>query len=108
MPDGTFQKIKAKIYCKASEILLVTLLTVAISIFVYTLNAQAKQEERLRDVETNTALNTQTTASVKEILKTGDKVLGEKIDAVLSATNSRFDTLEKLLKLAIGGNRGEK
>ncbi len=108
MSDGAFQRIKARIYCKASEILLAALLTVSISIFFYTMNAQAKQEERLRAVETETALNTQTINSVKEALEKGDKVLVDKIDAAMSATNRRFDTLEGLLTLAIGGKTGGK
>lgn len=106
MPNGAFQKIKARIYCKASEILLAALLTVSISIFFYTMNAQAKQEERLRQVETVAALNTQNNNSVKETLEKGDSVLGDKIDAVLAATNRRFDTLEELLQLAISGKTG--
>jgi len=107
MADGTFDIIKASIYCKASEILLTVLLCVAISVFAYTLKTQAHHAERLRNVETSTALNKQIIENLKEMVEKGDEVLLERIDNSLESTNKRFDTLENLINLAISGKIGD-
>jgi len=102
MQDGRLQRARDKMYTRMTEIILGVLLTVAVSAFAYTLNAQAQHSSRLRDCETATALNTERINGVKEALKESQADMSRQFAALLSRVDQRCDTLESILNLIAG------
>ena len=82
---------------RLSEVLLGTLLTIAIAILAYTLTAQSSQADRLRKCETQTALHSQSIWANKETLEARDALLAEHFDALLKRLDDRCDSIERLI-----------
>jgi len=103
--NGAIQKLKAKLYCRLSEIVLAALLTVSISVFVYGLSVQAQLEGRQRESETQIALNAQRIGVLREAMKTNQAATSKQIDEILERVDQRCDTLEAILNII--AERGE-
>lgn len=92
MQNATIQSMKARLYCKLSEIILAALLAVAISVFAYSISAQAKHAERLRTCETETALNGERIEGMRKSIASVER-------NVLARLDERFDALVEMLNL---------
>lgn len=100
-----FTRTFARFSQKFSDIILAALLTFSIAVFTYGLNAQAKMAERVRLCETDTALNTQSLSGIKEAVEHTETALTIQICAILETVDHRFESLERMLAIALGTNR---
>ncbi len=78
---------------RLSEVLLGTLLTIAIAILAYNLNAQADHATRLRECEKESALHTERIDTNKEAMEARD----EQLEKHFEAFGKRLERIENLL-----------
>ena len=103
--EGAIRRLKAAIYYRLSEWMVGVLLTVAVSMFIYSLSAQAKLAERQRDSEKQIALNAQIIDVIQADIKESQAATSSQIDLVLERVDQRCDSLEEILNII--ANRGE-
>ncbi len=105
---SVFTRTFARFSQKFSDIILAALLAFGIAIFTYGLSAQARMAERVRQNETQTALNTQSVSGIKEAIEKTEKTLTIQICAILETVDHRFESLERMLAIALETNvKGE-